>query len=42
MKSKKLMKDLKKFTYDYEGKFFGIGAKENGQQKMLKIDKNYG
>lgn len=33
------MKDLKKYTYDYEGKFFGIGNVESTQYKMLKMNK---
>lgn len=37
-KNKKLIKDLKKFTYDYDGKFFGTGNKDNGHQKTVKIN----
>lgn len=39
--NKKLLKDLKKYTYDYDGKMFGVGSSEV-QQKMLKIQKKDG
>lgn len=31
IKNKKLMKDLKKYTYDYEGKVFGLGNIDPGK-----------
>lgn len=31
------MKDLKRFTYDFEGKLFGVAAKENGHQKVISV-----
>lgn len=34
------MKDMKKFTYDYEGKFFGIGNADSTQYKLVKMNKN--
>lgn len=37
-----MFKDLKKYTYDYEGRFFGIKTEENAHQNMLKVEKNYG
>ena len=37
VKNKKLLKDLKKYTYDYEGKFFGLGNIDPGKDKIMKI-----
>ena len=31
------MKDLKKYTYDYEGKVFGLGNIDPGKEKIMKI-----
>lgn len=33
---------MKKYTYDYQGKFFGVHNKVNGEQRLLKVEKKYG
>lgn len=29
---------MKKFTYDYDGKFFGTGNKDSSHQKTIKLN----
>lgn len=31
------MKELKKYTFDYEGKLFGLGTIDPGKDKIMKI-----
>lgn len=37
-----MFKDVKKFTFDYAGKFIGIGNFDPGTNKPIKLNKNDG
>lgn len=40
--NKKMFKDVKKFTFDYSGKFFTIGNLDLAAEKPTKLSKNDG
>ena len=37
IKNKKLMRDLKKYTFDYEGKFFALNNSNPGKERIMKM-----
>lgn len=42
VKNSKMFKDLKKYTYDFDGRFFSVGQAESNHPKISKIEKENG
>ena len=42
LKNKKILKDMKKYTFDYEGQFVGVGGTEGTNKKLINLEKESG